>query len=350
MSPLRIGLVGAGHISRTHLAAWKLAPGCSVVAIHDRDRDAAAARAAAFGVGVVAEDLEQLIAACDVVDVCTPPQSHAAIAQQVTAAGRHLLIEKPVVTDPADWERLRSTVEQHQVSLCVVHNIKFERGVQRALRWVAAGRIGRILRLHREFLTHPESDRMLVAERHWSHDLPGGRWFETLPHALYLTHAFVGPLELDHVAAFSTAEAPSGAPIDEVAITLRGNGCIATIDYSAHCRVNRRRLTLEGTDGAIEVDILGDSAVLHRGRDAKWKRPWTAGLRDACDVLAQWVPDRLGYLADRLQGRSPHSRLIHGFAHHLLGGGPHPTPLDEVDYVVRMSDGVGRAIDAARHG
>jgi predicted dehydrogenase len=137
--------------------------------------------------------------------------------------------------------------------------------------------------------------------------------------------------------------------VDEVAITLRGRGSIATIDYSAHCRANRRRLTIEGTEGVIEIDVLGDSAVLHRGRDAKWKRPWTAGLRETADVLAQWVPDRLGYLLARVRGESPHSRLIGGFARHLQGGGPNPTPLEEVDYVLRMSDSVGRAIDAARH-
>jgi predicted dehydrogenase len=344
-----VGLVGAGHISRTHLAAWARAEGCNVVAVHDRDRDAAAGRASRFGIPRVAERLDELIEACDVVDICTPPQSHAPIVEQVIAADRHLLIEKPVVTDLADWQRLLPEIERRRVSLGVVHNLKFGRGVQRALRWVAGGRIGRVLRLKHEFLTHPEADRMLVAERHWSHDLPGGRWFETLPHALYLTHAFAGALDLDHVAAFATAQAPSGAPVDEVAITLKGERCIATIDYSAHCRINRRRLTVEGTDGSIEVDLLGDSAVLHRGRDAKWKRPWTLGLREAADVLAQWLPDRLGYLLDRGAGGNPHARLIRDFALHLRGSGPNPTPLDEVDYVIRMSDSVGRRIDAARH-
>lgn len=350
MSPLRVGLVGAGHISRTHLAAWARVEGCRLAAILDRDRDAAAARARAFRVEAVVDDLDALIEACDVVDVCTPPQSHAEIARRVADAGRHLLVEKPVVTRLDDWDALKDSIERRGVRLAVVHNIKFGRAVQRALRWTAAGWIGRVLRLKREFLTHPGADRMLVAEHHWSHELPGGRWFETLPHALYLTHAFVGPLELAHVEAFSTPHAPSGAPVDEVEITLSGDGCIATIDYSASCRVNRRRLTVEGTEGVVDIDVLGDSAVIHTGRDARWKRPWTTGLRDSGNTLMQWVPDRLGYLVDRARRESPHSRLIRAFAQHLQGRGPNPTPLDEVDYVVRMSDRVGRAIDAARHG
>jgi predicted dehydrogenase len=191
---------------------------------------------------------------------------------------------------------------------------------------------------------------MLVADRHWSHELPGGRWFETLPHALYLTHAFVGPLELAHVTALATETAPSGAPVDEVSISLRGRDCLASIDYSAHCKVNRRRRRLTGTEGVIEVDILGDSAVLYRGRDARWKRPWTTGLRDSVAALTQWFPDRLVYLAQRARRQSPHSRLIRNFALHLQGRGPNPTPLEEIDYVVDMSDRIGRAIDAAHHG
>jgi predicted dehydrogenase len=350
MSRLRIDIVGAGHISRTHLRAWRQAPGCSPTAICDRDRAAADACAATFAGLSVADDLGALIEVSDVVDVCTPPQSHGKIALRVIDAGRHLLIEKPVVTAVPDWQRLKSAIEESVGEICVMHNIKFSRGIQRALRWVAEGRIGRILRLQREFLTHPQADRMLVADRHWSHDLPGGRWFETLPHALYLTHAFVGPLELAHVTALATKAAPRGAPVDEVSISLCGRDCIASIDYSAHCLVNRRRLCLEGTEGVIEVDVLGDSAVLYRGRDARWKRPWTTGLRDSVAALTQWAPDRLAYLADRVRGRSPHSRLIHDFALYLHGRGPHPTPIEEIDYVVDMSDRVGRAIDAARNG
>lgn len=350
MTPLRIGIVGAGHISATHLKAWRSAPGCELTAICDRDRPAAEARAEKFPPLAVVDDLDELLAAVDVVDVCTPPQSHAALAQQVVEAGRHLLIEKPLVTSIEDWQRLKRALDSSESRICVVHNIKFSRAVQKALRWVAEGRVGRVLRLHRQFLTHPEADRMLTDAPHWSHALPGGRWFETLPHALYLTHAFVGPLELAHVSGLATAHAPPGAPVDEVSIALSGNGCLATIDYSAHCRVNRRRLRLEGTDGVIEVDVLGDGAVLHRGRDAKWKRPWSSALRDSAVALAQWPGDRLGYLADRLRGRTPHSRLIHAFAAHLQGLAPNPTPLEEIDYVVTMSDRVGRAIDASRNG
>ena len=350
MTQLKIGIVGAGHISAAHLAGWRRTKTCSVSVVCDRDLDAARSRGAEFGVDRWTDDLAEVLDTCDVIDVCTPPATHAEILLAAAAAGRHLLVEKPVVTGITEWQRVREAVEAAGIQLAVVHNIKFSRAVQRALTWIEGGRIGRPLRLHHAFLTHPSADRMLTAEPHWSHRLPGGRWFETLPHALYLAHAFCGSLELTAVTALATPQAPAGAPRDEVSIALRGADCIATIDYSAHSSVNDRRLRIDGTRGMIEIDILGDSAVLHRGLDARWKRPWTRGLRSSGRTLAGWLPDRLGYLADRAGGRTPHSRIIRQFARHLQGRGPHPTPLEEVDYVVTMCDRIGLAIDATTYG
>ena len=102
MSPLRVGLVGAGHISATHLRGWRQAQGCSVFSILDRDSSAAEARAQQFKVGRVCTTLDELIADSDIVDICTPPQSHYALAAEVVKAGKHLVIEKPIVTEVDD--------------------------------------------------------------------------------------------------------------------------------------------------------------------------------------------------------------------------------------------------------
>ncbi len=343
--PLRIGLVGAGHIARAHLKAWRSAPGCRVTAVLDRERSAAEARAREFGIGQVLDDLESLLATSDVVDVCTPPHTHAAIAKQVVSAGRHLLIEKPVVTDLSDWDEIRRLLSRHSVEIAVLHNLKFARSIQQTKRWLEQGRLGRALRLTRQFLTDPGNDRMLTADRHWSHELPGGRWFETLPHELYLTHYLVGPLQLYHVTVAHTENAPAGAQADEVVVTLRGEQCLATFHYSANCKLNRRDLIIHGTEGSALVDVLSDSATLSRRRDGRWLRAGFGALIDQGLEFVHWVPDRAAYLADRLHGKTAHARLIADFARHLRGDGPHPTPVEEIDYVARNCDRIGREID-----
>ena len=342
---LKVGLIGCGHISPIHLAAWRKAADCELAGVFDLDKELAAKRATEFGVPRVFESVEQLIDACEIVDIATPPQTHARLARQVFAAGRHLIIEKPVVIDAADWDSIAAAMQSSGAKLGVIHNLKFSKGPSDAKRWVDEGRIGRVIRIQREFLTNPRSDRMLVGDSHWSHRLPGGRWFETLPHELYLTHWFAGPLQLANVTIAATDHAPPGAPADEVAITLRGDGVLGTIHFSANCEVNRRIFTVTGTEGQIVVDILGDQATLNTVREARWKRTLGLNTLAAVQAVAAAVPDRIGYAVRHARKDSAHARAIQQFALHVQGRGEPPTPFDEVDYVIRNCERIGRAID-----
>ncbi|MCI0645010.1 MAG: Gfo/Idh/MocA family oxidoreductase [Chloroflexi bacterium] len=346
MVEYKVGLVGCGHISGAHLRAWARTEGGRVQGVFDLNRELAEKRAREFKIATIYEELEQLIAECDVVDVCTPPQSHGRIARQVIAAGQRLVIEKPLVTDMADWEEMARLLAGSPDKITVIHNLKFSHSVQQARRWVHEGRIGRIIRVQREFLTSPEADRMLAGNSHWSHQLPGGRWFETLPHELYLTHYFAGPLELAGVSTAHTDQAPAGAPADEVIITLKNGQCLATIHFSANCRQNRRVFTVQGTEGTITVDILGDFATLTTSQDRRWKRSiGGVTLLASGATMLRWLPDRSRYFWRQLQGETPHTRIIRAFDEYLQGQGPVPTPLDEVDYVVRNCERIGREID-----
>jgi len=343
---LNVGIVGCGLISEAHIKAWQKTPGFTVRGVIDTNREQADKRARQFKIATVFERLDQLIAECDIVDVCTPPQSHAAIAQQAVAGGRHLVMEKPVVTDVADWDRLAQAVRAAGTKLAVIHNAKFLRSIQRAKHWVDDGRIGDVIRVHREFLTHASVDRMLVGEGHWSHKLPGGRWFETLPHELYLTHWFAGPLELSSVTAVRTPSAPSGARADEVLVVLRGPRTIGTFQFSANCQQNRRTLTIQGTTGRVVVDMLSDFAHLSTQTDSKLKRAMGSAILDAGRTLLRAGPDRGQYGLQRLQGlQSPHLRIIQALGKNLLGQGEEPTPFAEVDYVIRLGDKIAREID-----
>jgi UDP-N-acetyl-2-amino-2-deoxyglucuronate dehydrogenase len=344
-SHLTVGIVGCGAIAPAHLRAWSKVPGFTVRGVFDLDQDNARKRAAEFKVGTVYEQIDRLIAECDVVDVCTPPQTHARIARDVLAAGHHLVIEKPMVTDVTDWEELHRLALANAKKIAVIHNLKFLHSVRMAKTWVDEGRIGTVIRVQREFMTHADHDRMLVGDKHWSHRLPGGRWFETLPHELYLTHWFVGPLAVGAITALSTPDAPPGAPADEVIINLRGERCLATIHFSANCRQNRRMFVLQGTEGRIEVDLLSDFATLTTTRDNKWKRAVGGIVIDAGKTLMRTPLDRSRYGLQHARGESPHGRIIASLGKSLLGQGEEPTPLAEVDYVVRNCDVVGREID-----
>ncbi|RYZ25565.1 MAG: Gfo/Idh/MocA family oxidoreductase, partial [Sphingobacteriales bacterium] len=339
------GIIGCGHISDKHISSWKMAAGSTIAGIYDISRELAASKAAKHGMLRVYDSMQELINDCDVLDICTPPQTHYSICMDVIAAGKHMIVEKPIVTDLGQWEAIRDAVQAAGITLVVLHNLKFNLCVQKAKQAIDAGKIGKLIRINRYFLTHPDHDRMLVGNKHWSHKLPGGRWFETMPHELYLTHYFAGWSELEHVTVLSTPEALQGAPADEVCFVLSNDRVISSYHYSSNCRLNKRFIEFIGTDGVITLDVLSDMMFLDAVKENKRRRGIGIMAIEAWKRLLQVIPDRMVYLAERRKGISPHTRIILQFDQYLDGKAENPTPFEEIDFVVRYCDIVGKEID-----
>ena len=97
--PLRIGLVGAGMVSRHHLLAWaELAGQASVVAVADPSHDNAARRMAEFGIIRAFDEAEAMLAATelDAVDIAAPRQMHAPLVRLAAKRGLPVLCQKPL--------------------------------------------------------------------------------------------------------------------------------------------------------------------------------------------------------------------------------------------------------------
>jgi predicted dehydrogenase len=341
----KIGIVGCGHISDTHIKSWKMAPYSQVTGLFDVSKELAATKQKKYGVGKVYESLQELINDCDVLDVCTPPHTHFDICMQIINAGKNLIVEKPLVTDGAQWETIKEAVAKTGVEIAVLHNLKFNLSVQKAKKAIDAGKIGRLIRINRYFLTHPDHDRMLVGDKHWSHKLPGGRWYETMPHELYLTHYFGGWSEVDNVTVLHTPDALPGAPADEVCFTLSNKNVISNYHYSSNCKLNKRFIEFIGTEGVIVLDILSDMMFIDKVAESKRKRGIGIMSIEAMNRIFQSLPDRIEYFSQRRKGISPHTRIILQFDRFLEGKDVNPTPMEEIDFVVKYCDIVGKEID-----
>lgn len=101
-------VVGVGFIAEQHIAAIHADPRSHLAGIVDVDAGRAAGAARANGGVPWWTDLEQALAQpeVDACVVCTPNDTHAAIAVAVAAAGHHLLIEKPLATDVPGARRI----------------------------------------------------------------------------------------------------------------------------------------------------------------------------------------------------------------------------------------------------
>jgi predicted dehydrogenase len=94
-SPVRIAIVGVGHLGRHHARIAASLPGVECVGVHDHHAGRAEEVAREFGLTVL-PSLEAVAATADAVVVATPTASHAEIASFLLDRGRDVLVEKPL--------------------------------------------------------------------------------------------------------------------------------------------------------------------------------------------------------------------------------------------------------------
>jgi len=124
---LRIGFVGCGHIASVHsLAIGALGAAgivdARVVAAYDADTERAT-RLAAPHDATVADEVESLLDACEVVWVCTWTAAHLPVVRAAVERGRSVFCEKPLAPNLAECEEVAALLQQvpHQVGLVLRH-------------------------------------------------------------------------------------------------------------------------------------------------------------------------------------------------------------------------------------
>jgi predicted dehydrogenase len=136
---LAVGLLGAGYIARVHASAWRRL-GARVI-VHSREGAAALAARHDFA---VANTLDELLDAVDLVDIATPTDTHRELALSAIAAGRHVVCEKPLALSEADADDIADAARVAGVRLFPAHVARFTAPYATARRAVARGRIGNV--------------------------------------------------------------------------------------------------------------------------------------------------------------------------------------------------------------
>jgi predicted dehydrogenase len=144
MARLAIAGIGAGYFSRFHLEGWQDVAGAEVVAWCDLNEDKARAMAGEFGVPRTFADAAAMLDACkpDLVDIVTPPPSHAALAALAHARGIPVICQKPMTPSWAESAAMADAAGKAGV-LCVIHeNFRFQPWYREAKRLLTSGALG----------------------------------------------------------------------------------------------------------------------------------------------------------------------------------------------------------------
>jgi len=311
---LGVGIVGYAFMGAAHAHAWRTAPHMfdlpltpAMVAICGRDAAAVRAAADRQGWASAETDWRALIARDDIdlVDICTPGDSHAEIAIAALDAGKHVLCEKPLANTPAEAEAMTAAAERAVArGIRAMVGFNYRRGPALALarKLVADGRLGAIRHVRaaylQDWLTDPSFPLTwrLQRDRAGSGAL-GDLGAHVIDLAQYLTGepinavsgsttTFVTERPLPGPAATTAASTPASTParglvtVDDAATfsaRIGAAGTLGTFEVTrfAAGRKNALRIELNGELGSIAFDLERLNELLFHDHTAD---PLTAGF------------------------------------------------------------------------
>jgi predicted dehydrogenase len=319
---LRVGLIGAGWVTRQHLIGWNaLAGRAKVVAVADPSSENAARRAEEFHIPAVYSNAEAMLKAekLDALDIASPREFHTEHIRLGAAYGLAILCQKPLAPDLAQAEALIGAV--NGVRLMVHENWRFRQYYRDAASWLAEGRVGTVQQctmtlLASGLIPNAEGVRPALERQPFFKTLTRMLVSEVLIHQLDTLRVLLGPLQVraarlgqscpivqgeDNALIYLTTQ--SGA-----AVTLLGNLCAA--GYPAAL-----------TD---ELTVVGDTGTLRLNGpvlDCVGPKP----IRNEYDLAACY--------------QSSYSAAIAHFVDSVISGAPFETsPADNLETLRLVED------------
>ena len=143
---IRIAVVGAGHWGPNLIRNFHEHAQSEVVRVVDRDEERLAEVRARFPGVVTGTDADVAFSDpnVDAVVIATPTSTHYALVKASLRAGKHVLVEKPIATSPAEAEELCALAEREWRVLLVSHVFLYNAAIARIRAYLQEGLLGRI--------------------------------------------------------------------------------------------------------------------------------------------------------------------------------------------------------------
>jgi len=276
---LNVAMIGYDFMGRAHSNAWRQVgrfmadlpyePVMKVVA----GRTEAKVKEAAERLGweEYATRWEDVIARkdIDIIDICTPGDSHMPIAIAAAQAKKHILCEKPLANTLADAEQMWKAAAKAGIMHMLCHNYRRCPAVALAKQLIDAGKIGKIYHYRgtylQDWIVDPTFPRVwrLVKSRAGS-----GSLGDILSHTMDLSRYLVGePVEVNGLLKTFISERPlpddpakkGTVDVDDAALSLvrYDNGAVGYLEGTrfATGRKNYNRFEINGAKGSIVWDL-----------------------------------------------------------------------------------------------
>jgi predicted dehydrogenase len=235
-APLRLAVIGVGHLGRHHARVAAGLPGVQLAGVHDHHEGRAEQVAREHALRVLGGP-EEAAEAADAVVIATPTSTHAELTAFFLERGRDVLVEKPLAPTAAEADDLVSLARRRGRVLAVGHVERHNPAVGAALRTVPDPRF---IDAHRLGVFTPRGLDVDVV-------------LDLMIHDLQLVAAWVGRPAREVRAAGAPVLTPR-VDIAQARIEFEG-GCVANLTASRVSPKRMRRLRVFGGDAYCSVDM-----------------------------------------------------------------------------------------------
>lgn len=244
-APLRIGVVGVGHLGQHHARLLASMPDVTLAGVVDTRPARAEEIGAKYGVAGHT-DVERLYGQVDAVSIAVPTESHVNVALPFIERGVAVMVEKPIAGTVADADRLIAAASARDVILAAGHTERFNPAVAAALPLVSHPRFIEVHRLG----TFPERSLDIDVI------------FDLMIHDLDLLLAAVK----SEVASIEAVGVNVLTPKTDIAnVRLRfADGCIANLTASRISRERVRKARFFQTDSYVSIDYAAQEVEVYR--------------------------------------------------------------------------------------
>ncbi|MBI4517225.1 MAG: Gfo/Idh/MocA family oxidoreductase [Deltaproteobacteria bacterium] len=250
MQEVVVGVIGCGYWGPNVLRSFAAVPGCRVKRAADRRPGRLRFVAERFPEVVLSDDHEAILRDPEIDAVCvvTPVSTHHQLALAALAAGKHVLVEKPLAAQPAQALDLVEQAERRGLLLGVGHLFEYHPAISALRTAIAQGAIGELAYLDGARINPgPPASEVNVL-------------WDLAPHDVSIQLLLAGA-EPETVTAFGS-RCTRGDLLDAAFVHLAfAGGCRGQIHVSWLSPHKTRRLWVMGTQGSILYDDLAPEKV-----------------------------------------------------------------------------------------
>ena len=280
---LRVALAGYGLAGASfHAPLIAAADGLELTAVVTRDPVRRRRLAGDHPQAVAVDALEDALDDVDVVVVASPNRFHVPLAQAAIAAGRHVVVDKPLAVTAAQARQLAQAAQAAGVVLAPFHNRRWDDDFLTLRRTVQEGRLGRVLRVESRF----DRWRPAVREGAWREAGDpadgGGLLLDLGSHLVDQAVQLLGPVTT--VYAELDVRRPGAVVEDDVFVALAHTGGARSHLWAG----------VHAADGPPRFRVLGDQgAFVSHGLDQQ-ETALRAGASPADPGFGRRDPDAVG--------------------------------------------------------